>query len=41
MAISFAKVLPQPFEISQGQKQDIRKPSRAHIIGIPTRGAPC
>ena len=33
--------LPQPIEISQGQKQDIEKPCRVHVIGIPTCGARC
>ena len=34
-------VITQPIEISQGQKWDIGKPCRVHIIGIPTCGAPC
>ena len=33
--------LPQPIEISQGQKQDIGKPCGVRISGTPTRDAPC
>ena len=33
--------LPQPIEISQGQKQDIEKPCGVRISGTPTRDAPC